>query len=131
MDYKPVCCCIHRIAVALITNGNCIITVQNFYCPGFPHGMLYLIGPSRSVAHSSLPILQSQSTTVSSDSLFSPANRIIYILKSASMKPHYASFYNESYTDVTLKCTGQRAFEDILYFSQRTCVGARVLSGQL
>jgi len=85
MDYKSVYCCVHRIAVALITNWNCIITVQNFYCPGFPRGMLYLIGPSRYVVQSSLPILQSQSATVSSDSLFSPGNRIIYLLKSASM----------------------------------------------
>jgi hypothetical protein len=53
-----------------------------------------------------LPITQSQSTAVSSDSLFSPGNRIIYILKSASMQSHYGSLYNESYNDVTVKCTG-------------------------
>ena len=131
MDYKPVCCCIHRTAVALNTNRNSIITAQNFYCPGFPHGILYLIGPSRYVVHFSLPIIQSQSTAVSSDSLFSPGSRVIYILQSASMQSRYNSLYSESYSDVTVKCTDRRAFEDILYFILRTCVGARVLSCQL
>jgi hypothetical protein len=108
-----VCCCIHRIAVTLSSNCNSIITVQYFYCPEFPHGILYLIGLSRYIVQSSLTVLQSQSTAVSSDSLFSPGNRIIYILNSASMQSHYGSVYNESCSDGTVKCTGQRAFEDI------------------
>jgi hypothetical protein len=113
MDYKPVWCCILGIAVAMSADCNSVITAQHFYCPGFPRGILYLNGPNRytRIVQASLPILRSQSTAVPSASLFAPGNHIIYILISASMQSHYDSLCNDSCSDVTVKCTGQKAFE--------------------
>ena len=116
MDYKRFCCCFRRIAGTLNTNCNNIITTCGFYCSRFPHGIQYLIGPSRYVVEACLRLLYPQSTACASDSLFSVGNLIFCISKSAVVQSRYYSLTTYVSNDVTELCTGQGAFGDNFSF---------------